>query len=137
MSVGSLRDALSRADRSPQSLAEVDVLGEFEIFLRKHLLSCAIVDFMRQPCQFHIVADEERLFLGAVALGAVGIELVAVGIEMVAVVVHAIGFRLDAESDGLRGIAGRRDCHLAAPSLVGQRQCDGLSAVGNSVGDTL
>lgn len=77
------------------------------------------------------------VFLGAVALGAVGIELIRVGIEMVAVVVNAIGFRLDAESDGLRCVVGRRDCHIAAPSLVGQRQCDGLSAVGNSVGDTL
>lgn len=77
------------------------------------------------------------VFLGAVALGAVGIELIRVGIEMVAVVVNAIGFRLDAESDGLLGIAGRRDCHLSALGFVGQRQCDGLSAVGNAVGDIL
>ena len=56
---------------------------------------------------------------------------------MVAVVVHAIGFRLDAESDGLRCVVGRRDCHIAAPSLVGQRQRDGLSAVGNAVGYAL
>ena len=56
---------------------------------------------------------------------------------MVAVVVHAIGFRLDAEKDSLRCVAGRRDCHFSALGLVGQRQCDGLSAVGNAVGDIL
>ena len=56
---------------------------------------------------------------------------------MVAVVVHAIGFRLDAERDGLRRVVGKRNCHLAAPSLVGQRQRDCLTAVGNAVGYAL
>ena len=83
---------------------------------------------MRQFGQLQVGADEKRFFLRTVALRPIGVWLIAVGTKRHTIVEVAIGFRFDAEAEGLALAVGSADSQFASAGVAGQRQGDGGAA---------
>ena len=63
VSVGVRFITFCRADRSPDSLAQVDVFGKFKVFAGKHNLGISIGHIMCQLRQLQVVTDKPWIIL--------------------------------------------------------------------------
>lgn len=104
---------------------EVDVGCQSEVLSG---IQCAAGDVAGQQSQFLIVADEEWLLLGAVALRAVIVRMETVGIEVLAVIVFTVSLGIDVKFHS-PGVSGRLDGDHSLADMIAELQSDGRAAI--------